>query len=31
MSTTVVEYMAVAEVAKEALWVIGLVKEFGVE
>ena len=31
LSTTEAEYMAVAEAAKEALWLIGLVKELGVE
>ncbi|CAJ2663689.1 unnamed protein product [Trifolium pratense] len=31
MSTTEAEYMAVAEAAKEALWLTGLVKELGVE
>ncbi|MCI69532.1 hypothetical protein A2U01_0090794 [Trifolium medium] len=31
MSTTGAEYMAVAEAAKEALWLTGLVKELGVE
>ncbi|GMI95521.1 cysteine-rich RLK (RECEPTOR-like protein kinase) 8 [Hibiscus trionum] len=30
LSTTEVEYMAVAEAAKEALWLIGLVKVFGI-
>ena len=29
MSTTEAEYMAVAKVAKEALWLKGLVKELG--
>ena len=29
VSTTEVEYMAVVEVAKEALWLKGLVKELG--
>ena len=29
MSTTKVEYMAVAEAAKKALWLKGLVKELG--
>ena len=29
MSTTEIEYMAVVEVAKEALWLKGLVKELG--
>ncbi|KAL4384756.1 hypothetical protein GQ457_15G014670 [Hibiscus cannabinus] len=31
LSTTEAEYMAVAEAAKEALWLIGLVKELGLE
>ena len=31
MSTTEAEYMAVAEAAKEALWLTGLVRELGVE
>ena len=31
LSTTEAEYMAVAEAAKEALWLTGLVKELGVE
>ncbi|KAL0426860.1 UNVERIFIED_CONTAM: Retrovirus-related Pol polyprotein from transposon TNT 1-94 [Sesamum latifolium] len=31
LSTTEAEYMAVAEVAKEALWLNGLAKELGVE
>jgi hypothetical protein len=31
MSTTEAEYMAVAEAAKEVLWLTGLVKELGVE
>ncbi|KAK2425531.1 secreted RxLR effector protein [Trifolium repens] len=31
MSTTEAKYMAVAEAAKEALWLTGLVKELGVE
>ncbi|KAL0403199.1 UNVERIFIED_CONTAM: Retrovirus-related Pol polyprotein from transposon TNT 1-94 [Sesamum radiatum] len=31
LSTTEAEYMAVAEAAKEALWLDGLVKELGVE
>ncbi|KAL0426864.1 UNVERIFIED_CONTAM: Retrovirus-related Pol polyprotein from transposon TNT 1-94 [Sesamum latifolium] len=31
LSTTKAEYMAVAEVAKEALWLNGLAKELGVE
>src|ERR1044072_7097048 len=31
MSTTEAEYMEVAEAAKEALWLIGLVHELGVE
>ena len=29
MSTTEIEYMAVVEVAKEALWLKGLVRELG--
>ena len=29
MSTTKIEYMAIAEVAKEALWLKGLVRELG--
>ena len=31
LSITEVEYMPVAEVAKEALWLIGLVKELDIE
>ncbi|KAL4304503.1 hypothetical protein GQ457_10G014750 [Hibiscus cannabinus] len=31
LSTTEAEYMAVVEAAKEALWLIGLVKELGLE
>ena len=31
LSITEVEYMPVAEVAKEALWLIGLVKVLGIE
>lgn len=31
LSTTETEYMTVAEAAKEALWLAGLVKELGVE
>jgi hypothetical protein len=31
MSTTEVEYMAVAEAAKEGLWLIGLVRELGIQ
>ncbi|KAL0396474.1 UNVERIFIED_CONTAM: Retrovirus-related Pol polyprotein from transposon TNT 1-94 [Sesamum calycinum] len=31
LSTTEAEYMAVAEIAKEALWLNGLAKELGVE
>ena len=31
LSTTKAEYMAVAEVANEALWLTGLVKELGIE
>ena len=31
LSTTKVEYMAVAEVANEALWLTGLVKELRIE
>src|ERR1044072_8365062 len=31
MSTIEAEYMAVAEAAKEALWLTGLVRELGVE
>jgi hypothetical protein len=31
MPTTEVEYMAVAEAAKEALWLTGLVKELGIQ
>lgn len=30
MSTTEVEYMAIVEATKEALWLTGLVKELGV-
>ena len=31
MSTTEVEYMAGAETAKEALWLIGLIRELGIQ
>ena len=31
MSTIEVEYMAVAEAAKEALWLTGLVRELGIQ
>jgi hypothetical protein len=30
MSTTETEYLVVAEAAKEALWLAGLVKELGI-
>jgi hypothetical protein len=30
MSTTEAEYMAAAEVAKETLWLTGLVRELGI-
>ena len=31
LSTTESEYIAVAKVSKEALWLAGLVKEFGIQ
>ena len=31
LSTTELEHMVVAEVAKESLWLIGLVKELGIQ
>jgi hypothetical protein len=31
MSTIEAEYMAVAEASKEVLWLIGLVKELGIQ